>query len=73
MKKLYVSKVAIEKKGLAFFENLKCYDLKFSNFGVFNIDGYNDGFKYKGFGLSRGDLYFYDNSQKEEVILIKEI
>ena len=74
-RKLFVSEKAIEKKGIEFFENLKVYEIKHGYFG-FNIDGYYDErCHYAGAGViaKNRDYYFYDNSQDEKVVFVKEI
>lgn len=74
-KKLFVSEKAIEKKGIEFFKNLEIYEVKHNDFGGFNIDGYDDKKGcYAGAGIKKDENYFfYDNSQDENVVLVKEL
>ena len=73
-RKLFVSEKAIEKKGIEFFKNLKVYEINHGDFG-FDIDGYYDERgHYAGAGVIKNrDYYFYDNSQDEKVVFVKEI
>ncbi len=74
MRKLYVSKNAIERNGIEFFKELKCYDIKYGHFNSFDIIGYDKGNKFAGIGIVKNDrLYFYDNTRCEEVVFVKEI
>ena len=76
MHRLYVSKKAIEKAGLNFFQNLKTYDIKKEDFNGFAINGYDDERgHYTGIGIKNlyNDLCFYDNEKTEDLVFVKWI